>query len=119
MNDIAKTLDKSVAAAKSTYAKVDPERLASFLEKVFGAKVSLEEIGGGAAKSGSSSGILIFTARIHRESKDEVKRLVVDSQQVVLGETESTDGCLIFNAAMGSMEVVSMRPVMEACGSLV
>lgn len=45
--------------------------------------------------------------------------LVVDSQQVVLGETESTDGCLIFNAAMGSMEVVSMRPVMEACGSLV
>ena len=77
MNDIAKTLDKSVEAAKSTYAKVDPERLASFLVKVFGAKVSLEEIGGGAAKSGSSSGILIFTARIHRESKDEVKRLVL------------------------------------------
>ena len=35
------------------------------------------------------------------------------------GETESTDGCLVFNTAMGSMEVVSMRPVMEACGSLV
>lgn len=47
------------------------------------------------------------------------KSLVVDSQQVVLGETESTDGCLIFNPAMGSMEVVSMRPVIEACGSVV
>ena len=77
MSDIANTLDRSVAAAKSTYARVDPERLAPFLEKVFGAKVSLEDIGGGAAKSGSSSGILIFTARIHQNGQDELKRLVL------------------------------------------
>ncbi|KCZ57440.1 phosphotransferase family protein [Hyphomonas chukchiensis] len=77
MSDIANTLDRSVAAAKATYARVDPERLAPFLEKVFGAKVALEDIGGGAAKSGSSSGILIFTARIHQNDEDEVKRLVL------------------------------------------
>lgn len=50
---------------------------------------------------------------------DDFIELGVDSQQVVLGETESTDGCLIFNPAMRSMEVVSMRPVIEACGSVV
>lgn len=77
MSDIANTLDRSVAAAKSTYVRVEPARLVVFLEKVFGAKVSLEDIGGGAAKSGSSSGILIFTAKIHRDGKDELKRLVL------------------------------------------
>lgn len=45
--------------------------------------------------------------------------LGVESQQVVHGETESTDGCLMFNAAMGSMEVVSMCPACEAVGPLV
>lgn len=77
MSDIASTLDKSVAAAKATYAVIDPARLAAFLETCFGASVSIRELGGGAAKSGSSSGILIFTAQISRDGASEQKKLVL------------------------------------------
>lgn len=48
-----------------------------------------------------------------------VDELSVDARHIVPGDAESTDGCLVFNAAMRSIEVISTRPVFEACGSLV
>jgi len=59
------------------------------------------------------------TSEFYQARAAITQRLVVESQQVVHGETESTDGCLMFNAAMGSMEVVSMCPACEAGGPLV
>jgi aminoglycoside phosphotransferase (APT) family kinase protein len=77
MSDIGSTLDKSVAAAKSTYVPIELANLETFLEKIFGARVSIESVAGGAAKSGSSSGILIFTASISRDGTIEKKKLVL------------------------------------------
>jgi len=45
--------------------------------------------------------------------------LGVGSQSVVLGDRETTDGCLIFNASVGSMPVVHVRPSSEMSCSLV
>lgn len=77
MSDIANTLDQSVAAAKGNYARVDSERLSRFLRHVFEAEVELGELGAGAAKSGSSSGILVFSAEILRPEGRDRKRLVL------------------------------------------
>lgn len=77
MNDLSNTLDQSVAAAKGNYAKIDATRLKGFLEDVFSADIRLGELGGGAAKSGSSSGILVFSAEILKRGRAEQKQLVL------------------------------------------
>lgn len=90
MSDIASTLDQSVAAAKGNYARVEPDRLGRFLKDVFEADVQLGELGGGAAKSGSSSGILVFSAEIIRSDEREQKKLVLrydpQSEQRIFAE---------------------------------
>ncbi|KCZ97620.1 phosphotransferase enzyme family protein [Hyphomonas polymorpha PS728] len=77
MSDISSALDQSVAAAKGNYARIDSGRLIGFLQHVFRADVVLREVGGGAAKSGSSSGILVFSAGIVRQGGTEEKKLVL------------------------------------------
>jgi hypothetical protein len=45
--------------------------------------------------------------------------LVVESQQVVLREAESADGCLSLEAAVRSMPVVAMHPDRQVSFSMI
>lgn len=77
MSDMSSAMDEAVAAAKSNYAVIDNKKLKVFLGKIFEADVNILQVQGGAEKSGSSSGILIFDAAIEHEEGQELKKLVL------------------------------------------
>ncbi|KCZ92147.1 phosphotransferase family protein [Hyphomonas johnsonii] len=77
MSDTANAVESAVAVAKSSFARIDLDRLALFLGKVFRADVTITGTGAGSEQSGSSSGILVFTANIDRAGLRETKRLVL------------------------------------------
>lgn len=72
----ADAMDQAIAIAKANYAEINQDQLELFLAKVFDCEVSILDSGGGAEKSGSSSGILIVTVLIGGETPRE-KKLVL------------------------------------------
>lgn len=102
MSEIANTLDKSVAAAKANYIAVDMRRVEAFLAKQTGAKVEISETGGGAAKSGSSSGIVIFSASINGAANKYVLRYDPQSEQRLFVEYDLGAEFRLLAALQGS-----------------
>lgn len=66
-------IGRSVAATKPDYRDIDPGQIAKLIRKCVGADVSLENVRGGGANAGASSGVVVFDARI----RDELRPLVL------------------------------------------
>jgi aminoglycoside phosphotransferase (APT) family kinase protein len=106
MSDMSSALDEAVAAAKTNYAVIDDKKLKTFLDKVFGADVSILRMQGGAEKSGSSSGILIFDAAIGAGESQEIKKLVLrydpQSEDRIFFEYDLESQYVLINKLQGS-----------------
>ncbi len=77
MNDTPNVIDQAVAASKMVFTTIEPKKLKSFLESIFSVDVTILSSHSAAEKSGSSSGIFIFDAKIGNEANAAIKKLVL------------------------------------------